>query len=73
MSHARDLLPRIVAFASYLQRCHPIAWVLLLALEVTLVILAIEDHEWVDVVLDGACALFLLAGYWPRVEAGSGH
>lgn len=71
MSDARAFLLRAAAFASYLQRCHPIAWVLLLALEVTLVILAIEDHEWVDVVLDGACALFLLAGYWPRAERSS--
>ncbi len=69
MSHARDLLPRVVAFASYLQRSHPIAWVLLLALEVTLVILAVEEREWVDVALDGVCALFLLAGYWPAARS----
>ena len=61
-----SLLRCVLAFAAYLQRSHPVAWVLLLALEVTLVVLAIEEREWVDVALDGACALFLLAGYWPR-------
>lgn len=70
MSYAHDFPSRVVAFAVYLQRSHPLAWVLLLALEVTLVLLAIEEREWLDVGLDGACTLFLLAGYW-RPESRS--